>query len=138
MKPNNLHEDLTWYLLVLQLKQDFLSGKLEGSFDTAVWLAAVQAELGDCELSEHSPELDSGFRFVTIQIEDMELATSETWKEYRGQTPAQAETNYPNKDKWLELYGTSIHVDKATVRNDYTSGLTPTRSLVFEGETKWA
>jgi hypothetical protein len=47
-----------------------------------------QAELGNCDLSEHGPELDSGFRFVPIQIEDMELAISETWKEYGGQTAA--------------------------------------------------
>lgn len=78
------------YLFVLQLKQDILSGKGEGSFDTAVQVAAYtgQAELGNCDLSEHGPELDSGFRFVPIQIEDMELAISETWKEYGGQTAA--------------------------------------------------
>ena len=47
-----------------------------------------QAELGDCDLSEHGRELDSGFRFVPVQIEDMELAISETRKEYGGQTAA--------------------------------------------------
>ena len=84
-EPNNLREEFTRYLFVLQLRHDILSGKLKCPYETAVELAALclQAELGECELPEHTPELVSEFRFIPNQTEAMEFDIFQRWKEYR-------------------------------------------------------
>lgn len=71
------------------------------------------AELGDFNPSEHQTGYLSDMQLLVEQTPDAERKISELHKLHRGQLPADAEYNYLEHAKRLDLYGIDLH--KATV-----------------------
>lgn len=77
------------------------------------WFVRFTAELGDYNSLEHTPGYLSNLQLLVDQNEETERRISELHKLHRGQLPADAEYNYLEHAKKLDMYGIDLH--KATV-----------------------
>ncbi|XP_023652684.1 band 4.1-like protein 4 isoform X1 [Paramormyrops kingsleyae] len=136
--PCKLKEEITRYQFFLQVKQDVLQGRLPCLFSAAAQLAAlaVQAELGDYDLSRHVPGYVSEYRFVPDQKRELEDAVERIHKTIKGQVPSEAELNYLRIAKTLEMYGVDLHPVFGENQSEYFLGLTPVGVVVYKNKTQ--
>ncbi|XP_042359103.1 band 4.1-like protein 2 isoform X3 [Plectropomus leopardus] len=133
--PSLLTEDITRYLLCLQLREDVASGRLPCSFVTHALLGSytLQAELGDYEPDQPRP-LDSvsQLTFAPNQNKEMEEKILELHKSHRGMTPAQADAQFLENAKKLSMYGVDLHHAKDSEGVDIMLGVCANGLLVYK------
>ncbi|XP_071226057.1 protein 4.1-like isoform X5 [Salvelinus alpinus] len=132
--PAQLTEDITRYLLCLQLRQDIASGRLPCSFVTHSLLGSysLQAELGDHDPDEQRLDYISDFQFSPSQTKEMEEKVVELHKTHRGMTPAQADTQFLENAKKLSMYGVDLHHAKDSEGVDIMLGVCANGLLIYK------
>uniref|UniRef100_A0AAQ5ZKF7 FERM domain-containing protein 3 n=1 Tax=Amphiprion ocellaris TaxID=80972 RepID=A0AAQ5ZKF7_AMPOC len=145
-EPMKIKEELTRYLLYLQLKRDIYHGRLLCPFAEAAYLGAciIQAELGDYDPEEHPSDYIRDFKLFPKQSLKLERKIMEIHKnELRGQCAALAELNMLQRAHSLETYGVDPHPCKDFTGSTAFLGFTATGFVVFQGNKrihllKWA
>ncbi|XP_066499226.1 FERM domain-containing protein 3 [Hoplias malabaricus] len=145
-EPIKIKEELTRYLLYLQLKRDLYHGRLLCPFADAAYLGAciVQAELGDFDADEHPADYISDFKLFPKQSLKLERKIMEIHhNELRGQCPALAELNLLQRAHTLDTYGVDPHPCKDFTGATAFLGFTARGFMVFQGNKrihllKWA
>uniref|UniRef100_M3ZXW3 Erythrocyte membrane protein band 4.1 like 2 n=1 Tax=Xiphophorus maculatus TaxID=8083 RepID=M3ZXW3_XIPMA len=133
--PSQLTEDITRYLLCLQLREDVASGRLPCSFVTHALLGSytLQAELGDHEPDQPRPlDFISQLTFAPNQNKEMEEKILELHKSHRGMTPAQADLQFLENAKKLSMYGVDLHHAKDSEAVDIMLGVCANGLLVYK------
>ncbi|XP_014851590.1 PREDICTED: band 4.1-like protein 2 isoform X9 [Poecilia mexicana] len=133
--PSQLTEDITRYLLCLQLREDVASGRLPCSFVTHALLGSytLQAELGDHEPDQPRPlDFISQLTFAPNQNKEMEEKILELHKSHRGMTPAQADLQFLENAKKLSMYGVDLHHAKDSEGVDIMLGVCANGLLVYK------
>nr|XP_043904681.1 band 4.1-like protein 2 isoform X3 [Solea senegalensis] len=133
--PSLLTEDITRYLLCLQLREDVASGRLPCSFVTHALLGSytLQAEFGDYEPDQPRPvDFMSQLNFAPSQNKEMEEKILELHKSHRGMTPAQADAQFLENAKKLSMYGVDLHHAKDSEGVDIMLGVCANGLLVYK------
>uniref|UniRef100_A0A8B9QAG5 Tyrosine-protein phosphatase n=1 Tax=Apteryx owenii TaxID=8824 RepID=A0A8B9QAG5_APTOW len=136
--PNKLQEEYTRYQYFLQIKQDILTGRLPCPCNTAALLAsyAVQSELGDYNHSENLPGYLSDYSFIPSQPQDFEKEIAKLHQQHIGLSPAEAEFNYLNTARTLELYGVELHYARDQSNNEIMIGVMSGGILIYKNRVR--
>uniref|UniRef100_A0A674MQJ6 Tyrosine-protein phosphatase n=1 Tax=Takifugu rubripes TaxID=31033 RepID=A0A674MQJ6_TAKRU len=137
-EPSKLQEEYTRYLYFLQIKQDILTGRLLCPHNTAALLAsyAVQSELGDYSETEHTAGYLSEYCFIPNPPQDFHKEVSKHHQQHSGLSPAQAEFNYLNTARTLELYGVELHYARDQSNTEILLGVMSAGILVYKNRVR--
>uniref|UniRef100_A0A3P8WXB2 Erythrocyte membrane protein band 4.1 like 2 n=1 Tax=Cynoglossus semilaevis TaxID=244447 RepID=A0A3P8WXB2_CYNSE len=133
--PSLLSEDITRYLLCLQLREDVATGRLPCSFVTHALLGSytLQAEFGDYDPDQPRPlDYINQLNIAPSQNREMEEKIFELHKSHRGMTPAQADTQFLENAKKLSMYGVDLHPAKDSEGVDLMLGVCANGLLVYK------
>ncbi|XP_074105987.1 protein tyrosine phosphatase Meg isoform X1 [Cotesia typhae] len=136
--PSKLQEEYTRYQFYLQIRRDILHGKLQLPTSTACLIASytVQSELGDYHPEEHGPGYLSRLQLIPGQTEEMEKKICELHKLHKGQLPADAEFNFLEHAKRLDMYGVELHKARDSTNKEIQLGVTSIGLVVFQNNIK--
>eukprot|EP00112_Aurelia_sp_Birch-Aquarium-sp1_P023606 Seg709.5 transcript_id=Seg709.5/GoldUCD/mRNA.D3Y31 product="Band 4.1-like protein 1" protein_id=Seg709.5/GoldUCD/D3Y31 len=109
--PAVVHEDITRYHIVLQVRDDLLKERLICSVPIHALLSSylIQAEKGDYDPIEHRQGYLDGLKFMPNQAEDFLGKVAEFHKKHKGFTPAEAEFHYLDNARKIPLYAMDLH-----------------------------
>ncbi|XP_078539079.1 FERM domain-containing protein 5 isoform X1 [Lissotriton helveticus] len=137
--PAALREEITRYLVFLQIKRDLFHGRLLCKTSDAALLAAyiLQAEIGDYDPGKHPEGYSSKFQFFPKHSEKLERKISDIHKaELSGLTPAASELHFLRKAQTLETYGVDPHPCKDVSGNAAFLAFTPYGFIVLQGNKR--
>uniref|UniRef100_A0A1A7YN01 FERM domain-containing protein 5 n=2 Tax=Iconisemion striatum TaxID=60296 RepID=A0A1A7YN01_9TELE len=137
--PVSLKEEITRYLVFLQVKRDLYHGRLLCKTSDAALLAAyiLQAEIGDYDPGKHPEGYSSKFQFFPKHSEKLERRIAEIHKtELIGQIPETSELNFLQKAQTLETYGVDPHPCKDVSGNPAFLAFTPFGFTVLQGNRR--
>ncbi|KAF3688833.1 FERM domain-containing protein 5 [Channa argus] len=137
--PAALKEEITRYLVFLQIKRDLYHGRLLCKTSDAAMLAAyiLQAEIGDYDPGKHPEGYSSKFQFFPKHSEKLERRIADIHKtELIGQTPETSERNFLQKAQMLETYGVDPHPCKDVSGNPAFLAFTPFGFVVLQGNRR--
>ncbi|XP_072236379.1 FERM domain-containing protein 5-like [Leuresthes tenuis] len=137
--PAALREEITRYLVFLQVKRDLYHGRLLCKTSDAALLAAyiLQAEIGDYDPGKHPEGYSSKFQFFPKHSEKLERRIADIHKtELIGQTPETSELNFLQKAQMLETYGVDPHPCKDVSGNPAFLAFTPFGFTVLQGNRR--
>ncbi|KAG7216042.1 hypothetical protein INR49_007794 [Caranx melampygus] len=137
--PAALKEEITRYLVFLQIKRDLYHGRLLCKTSDAAMLAAyiLQAEIGDYDPGKHPEGYSSKFQFFPKHSEKLERRIADIHKtELIGQTPETSERNFLQKAQMLETYGVDPHPCKDVSGNPAFLAFTPFGFVVLQGNKR--